>query len=75
MLFGTKLPAYLIDSENVGSTWTDLLKNEEKRDFYIFVTENAKSLNFMLLKELTEKMNDEDIGFLITVAERIQKTF
>ena len=54
MLFGTKLPAYLIDSENVGSTWTELLKNEEKRDFYIFVTENAKSLNFMLLKELTE---------------------
>ncbi len=44
----------MIDSEKVGSTWAELLKNEEKCDFYIFVTENAKSLNFSLLKDLTE---------------------
>ena len=54
MFFTSKVPAYLIDSENVGSTWADLLKKEEKSDFYIFVTENAKSLNFSLLKELTD---------------------
>ena len=54
MLFTTKAHAYMIDSENVGSTWAELLKNEEKCDFYIFVTENAKSLNFSLLKDLTE---------------------
>ena len=53
MLF-SKIPAYLIDSENVGSTWIDLLRRDDKADFYIFVTENAKSLNFSLLKELTE---------------------
>ena len=53
-MFFTKIPAYLIDSENVGSTWADLLKKEEKSDFYIFVTENAKSLNFSLLKDLTD---------------------
>ena len=53
-MFAIKRPAYLIDSENVGSTWVDLLKNSEKCDFYIFVTENAKSLNFLLLKELTD---------------------
>lgn len=53
MFFSNKLPAYLIDSENVGSTWADLLKSEEKRDFYIFVTENAKSLNYSLLMDLT----------------------
>lgn len=53
-IFYTKVPAYLIDSENVGSTWADLLKKEEKSDFYIFVTENAKSLNFSLLKDLTD---------------------
>ena len=52
MLF-SKVPAYLIDSENVGSTWTDLLKSDEKFELYICVTENAKSLNFMLLKQLT----------------------
>lgn len=44
----------MIDSENVGSTWIDLLQSDEKIDFYIFVTENAKSLNFSLLKQLTE---------------------
>lgn len=54
MFFTSKVPAYLIDSENVGSTWADLLKKEEKSDFYIFVTENAKSLNFSLLKDLTD---------------------
>lgn len=53
-MFFTKSHAYMIDSENVGSTWAELLKNEEKCDFYIFVTENAKSLNFSLLKDLTE---------------------
>ena len=53
-MFFTKLPAYLIDSENVGSTWIDLLKNDDRHEFYIFVTENAKSLNFSLLKELTD---------------------
>lgn len=53
-MFFNKIPAYLIDSENVGSTWADLLKKEEKSDFYIFVTENAKSLNFSLLKDLTD---------------------
>ena len=40
MLFERKIPAYLIDSENVGSTWVDLLQTDE-------------SLNFTLLKELT----------------------
>jgi hypothetical protein len=54
MLF-SKVPAYLIDSENVGSTWTHLLQNDEKFELYICVTENAKSLNFSLLKELTEE--------------------
>ncbi|MBR5340637.1 MAG: hypothetical protein IK151_01780 [Erysipelotrichaceae bacterium] len=54
MLF-TKVPAYLIDSENVGSTWTYLLKGDEKFELYICVTENAKSLNFSLLRELTEE--------------------
>jgi len=54
MLF-SKIPAYLIDSENVGSTWTNLLQNDEKFELYICVTENAKSLNFYLLKELTEE--------------------
>ena len=53
-MFFSKIPAYLIDSENVGSTWADLLKKDEKSDFYIFVTENAKSLNFSLLKDLTD---------------------
>ena len=53
MLF-SKIPAYLIDSENVGSTWTSLLQSDERFEIYIFVTENAKSLNFMLLKELTD---------------------
>ncbi|MBR4421582.1 MAG: hypothetical protein IKS69_03510 [Erysipelotrichaceae bacterium] len=53
-MFFNKLPAYLIDSENVGSTWIDLLKNDDRHEFYIFVTENAKSLNFSLLKELTD---------------------
>ncbi len=53
-MFFTKSHAYMIDSENVGSTWAELLKNDEKCDFYIFVTENAKSLNFSLLKDLTE---------------------
>ena len=54
MFFTSKVPSYLIDSENVGSTWADLLKKEDKSDFYIFVTENAKSLNFSLLKDLTD---------------------
>ena len=53
MLF-SKAHAYMIDSENVGSTWIDLLQSEEKIDFYIFVTENAKSLNYTLLKQLTQ---------------------
>ena len=53
MLFSTKIPAYLIDSENVGSTWASLLQTDEKFDLYIFVTENAKNLNFSLLKDLT----------------------
>ena len=53
MFFNSKIPAYLIDSENVGSTWTNLLQEGKKFDLYIFVTENAKSLNFSLLKELT----------------------
>ncbi len=44
----------MIDSENVGSTWIDLLQSDEKIDFYIFVTENAKSLNYALLKQLTQ---------------------
>lgn len=54
MLF-SKIPAYLIDSENVGSTWTSLLQGNDKFELYICVTENAKSLNFSLLKELTEE--------------------
>ena len=45
MLFSKK-SAYLIDSENVGSTWESLLKRDEKFDLFIFVTENAKSMNF-----------------------------
>ncbi len=52
MLFSKK-SAYLIDSENVGSTWETLLKGDEKFDLFIFVTENAKSMNFSLLRELT----------------------
>ncbi|MBR0136973.1 MAG: hypothetical protein IJM15_00980 [Erysipelotrichaceae bacterium] len=52
MLFAKK-SAYLIDSENVGSTWEGLLKKEGKFDLFIFCTENSKSLNFSLLKELT----------------------
>lgn len=52
MLF-SKNSAYLIDSENVGSTWTSLL-SKEKVELYIFVTANAKSLNYTLLKEITE---------------------
>ncbi|MBQ1826878.1 MAG: hypothetical protein II126_02800 [Erysipelotrichaceae bacterium] len=52
MLFSKK-SAYLIDSENVGSTWESLLKRDEKFDLFIFVTENAKSMNFSLLRELT----------------------
>ena len=43
----------MIDSENVGSTWVSLLQEGKQFDLYIFVTENAKSLNFSLLKELT----------------------
>jgi len=54
MLF-SKIPAYLIDSENVGSTWTGLLQKDEDFELYICVTENAKSLNYSLLKELTVK--------------------
>ena len=57
MFFSTKIPAYLIDSENVGSTWANLLQEGKKFDLYIFVTENAKSLNFSLLKELTNENN------------------
>ena len=57
MLFTSKIPAYLIDSENVGSTWANLLQEGKKFDLYIFVTENAKSLNFSLLKELTNENN------------------
>lgn len=55
-MFFTKNSAYLIDSENVGSTWTSLLTNE-KVELYIFVTANAKSLNYTLLKEITENKN------------------
>ena len=54
MLF-SKVPAYLIDSENVGSTWISLLNKEEKFELFICVTENAKSLNYSLLKELTDE--------------------
>ncbi len=54
MLF-SKLPAILIDSENVGSTWTSLLSKDERFELYICVTENAKSLNFTLLKQLTDE--------------------
>lgn len=54
MLF-SKIPAILIDSENVGSTWTSLLDKNEKFELYICVTENAKSLNFSLLKQLTDE--------------------
>ena len=51
----SKLPAILIDSENVGSTWTSLLSKDERFELYICVTENAKSLNFTLLKQLTDE--------------------
>lgn len=67
MLF-EKNTAYLIDTENVGSTWTNLLKeNSKKMDLYVFVTENAKNLNFKLLHELTNtkvnlKIIDCEIG-------------
>ena len=54
MLF-SKLPAILVDSENVGSTWTSLLSKDERFELYICVTENAKSLNFTLLKQLTDE--------------------
>ena len=52
MIF-SKIPAYLIDSENVGSTWISLLQTQEKFELFICVTENAKNLNFTLLKQLT----------------------
>lgn len=56
MLLFSKIPAILIDSENVGSTWTSLLDNKDgKFELYICVTENAKSLNFTLLKQLTDE--------------------
>ena len=58
MLF-SKIPAYLIDSENVGSTWTSLLQNDERFELYICVTENAKSLNFTLLKELMDERRNK----------------
>ena len=54
-MFFSKVPAYLIDSENVGSTWISLLNKDEKFELFICVTENAKSLNFSLLKELTNE--------------------
>ncbi|MCR4634323.1 MAG: hypothetical protein K5648_09385 [Erysipelotrichaceae bacterium] len=54
-MFFSKLPAILIDSENVGSTWTGLLSKDERFELYICVTENAKSLNFTLLKQLTDE--------------------
>ncbi|MBQ1482426.1 MAG: hypothetical protein IIZ28_02525 [Erysipelotrichaceae bacterium] len=54
-MFFSKLPAILIDSENVGSTWTSLLSKDERFELYICVTENAKSLNFTLLKQLTDE--------------------
>ena len=55
MILFSKVPAILIDSENVGSTWISLLQNDEKFELYICVTENAKSLNFSLLKQLTDE--------------------
>ena len=55
MLFN-KTTAYLIDTENVGSTFISLLKEDnEKKELYIFVTENAKNLSFPMLHELTDK--------------------
>ena len=54
-MFFSKIPAYLIDSENVGSTWISLLNKDEKFELFICVTENAKSLNYSLLKELTDE--------------------
>ena len=54
-MFFSKIPAYLIDSENVGSTWVSLLNKDERFELFICVTENAKSLNFTLLKELTDE--------------------
>ena len=54
-MFFSKVPAILIDSENVGSTWITLLNKDEKFELFICVTENAKSLNFSLLKELTDE--------------------
>ncbi|MDO4499941.1 MAG: PIN domain-containing protein [Erysipelotrichaceae bacterium] len=56
MLF-EKTVAYLIDTENVGSTWIDLLASHKKMDLHLFVTENAKNLNFSLLHEITENKN------------------
>lgn len=56
MLF-EKNVAYLIDTENVGSTWVNLLSTNKKMDLHIFVTENAKNLNFSLLHEITENKN------------------
>lgn len=54
-MFFSKVPAILIDSENVGSTWISLLNKDERFELFICVTENAKSLNFSLLKELTDE--------------------
>lgn len=54
MLFSKKNEAFLIDTENVGSTWVNLFDQSERRDFYIFVTANAKNLNYSILHEITE---------------------
>lgn len=58
MLFQRKNIAYLIDTENVGSTWINLFKENKKMDLFIFVTRNAKNLNYSLLREITNSLND-----------------
>lgn len=63
-MFFQKVPAYLIDTENVGSTWTSLLKNDDRIDLFIFVTANAKNLNYSLLREITENRRRNNIKII-----------
>ena len=65
MLFERKIPAYLIDSENVGSTWVDLLQTDEKYKDYI-LSEIRANYGHMLELGATSawetKIGAEDFG-------------
>ena len=67
MIF-SKIPAYLIDSENVGSTWISLLQTQEKFELFICVTENAKNLQFVEVEaaSVPTVLPDVDIAVINT---------